>query len=61
VVHDSLRNLRLDKRLLRRRDWIPAEELERALSELPDLVEAVEWTRPEEPGSKPGEAGDPEA
>jgi hypothetical protein len=36
-VSDSAQNLRLDRRLARRRGWIAPEELERVLSELPDV------------------------
>jgi hypothetical protein len=32
----STEQLRLDRRLIRRREWITREELERALAELPD-------------------------
>ena len=32
----SLRDLRLDRRLIRRRNWIARDELERELAELPD-------------------------
>lgn len=33
----STEKLRLDRRLIRRRDWISKEDLERALAELPDV------------------------
>lgn len=36
MVHESMRNLRLDKRLLRRRGWISPEELDKELQALPD-------------------------
>lgn len=36
MVHESMRNLRLDKRLLRRRGWIAPEELQKELDALPD-------------------------
>lgn len=36
MVHDSMRNLRLDKRLLRRRGWVEPAELEGELEALPD-------------------------
>lgn len=36
MVHSSMRNLRLDKRLMRRRGWISPEELEKELAALPD-------------------------
>ena len=37
MVHDSMRNLRLDKRLLRRRGWVEPETLTRELDALPDV------------------------
>ncbi len=36
---ESLNKMRLDRRLIRRRGWIAAAELERALQELPDGAE----------------------
>jgi hypothetical protein len=53
VVHDSIRNLRFDKRLLRRRGWLSPDELERVLAELPDAAEQAEWTQVEEPRPAP--------
>ena len=35
---DSLARMRLDRRLLLRRGWIGAAELERALANLPDVT-----------------------
>jgi hypothetical protein len=56
--HD--RNLRLDRRLIRRRDWIDPEELERELEALPDVAEKGVRGDPEgddapEGGSAPGQ------
>jgi len=48
MVHDSIRNLRLDKRLLRRKNWISPAELERALEELPDVSGKAELSAPDE-------------
>ncbi len=51
MVHDSMRNLKIDKRLLRRQGWIESAELERELEALPDaspkgeLVEAPQSER----------------
>ncbi|MDX1649717.1 MAG: hypothetical protein R3263_07665 [Myxococcota bacterium] len=42
MVHESMRNLRLDKRLLRRRGWIAPEELEKELEALPDAEPKAE-------------------
>lgn len=39
MAHDSLRNIRLDRRLLQRRDWIDSEQLEKELSALPDVAQ----------------------
>jgi hypothetical protein len=37
MLDDSLRKLRLDRRMVDRRGWIPKVELERALADLPDV------------------------
>ena len=37
----ALRDLRLDRRLVRRRSWIPRQELERELAELPDVSHKI--------------------
>jgi hypothetical protein len=55
-LSDPKQNLRLDKRLIRRRGWIPAEELRRELDALPDVSDKVQ--PPEEPGDAAG-AGAP--
>jgi hypothetical protein len=47
VVHDSLRNLRLDRRLLNRRDWLSPEELQREFSALPDVSDKIAPPEPE--------------
>ena len=41
-MSDSARNLRLDRRLARRRGWINPQELERELSELPDVSDKIQ-------------------
>ena len=41
MAHRSLASLRLDQRLLRRRGWIGSEELDQALSELPDVSDKI--------------------
>jgi hypothetical protein len=38
---ESLQGLRLDRRLIGRRNWIDPEELERELEELPDVSDKV--------------------
>ena len=58
MVHDSNRNLRLDRRLLHRRGWIPPEELEKELAALPDVSdkgEVVAIDIPAESGEESGE------
>jgi len=37
----SMQQLKLDRRLLRRRGWIKGEDLERALAELPDVSHKI--------------------
>jgi hypothetical protein len=37
MAYDYTRNLKLDRRLLRRRGWVDPEELERELADLPDV------------------------
>lgn len=39
MAHESLRGIRLDRRLLQRRGWIDPEELDRELAGLPDVSE----------------------
>ena len=46
MVHKSLRSLALDKRLIRRRGWLPAEKLEEQLARLPDVSDQI--AEPEE-------------
>lgn len=53
MVHEHLRSLRLDRRVLRRRNWISPAELQNELAGLPDAT-----TKIEEPAAEPsGEAG----
>lgn len=46
MVHKSLRSLALDKRLIRRRGWIPTEQLDQELAGLPDVSDRI--AEPEE-------------
>jgi hypothetical protein len=39
MLDDALRELRLDRRLLERRGWITKAELDRAMTELPDVAD----------------------
>ena len=52
-----LRELRLDRRLIRRRNWIAREDLERELAELPDIADKV---APEEPSEQVHQESEPE-
>ena len=38
-MHESIRHLKLDWRLLRRRGWLSDEEFERELAQLPDTAD----------------------
>ena len=38
---ESMRRLRLDRRLIRRRGWVPEEELESELAALPDVSHKI--------------------
>ena len=38
---ESMRRLRLDRRLIRRRGWVSEEELERELTALPDVSHKI--------------------
>jgi hypothetical protein len=50
--------LRLDRRLLRRRGWIPPEELEKEMEALPDAADKVAPPELEEAGrSEEGGSG----
>jgi hypothetical protein len=51
-VTDYNQNLRFDRRLLRRRGWLSAEELQRQLDSLPDVSEKVQ--PPDEETSEEG-------
>ena len=60
MVHESMRNLELDKRLTGRRGWISPQDLEKALEALPDASEKV--APPEErAGEAPGAGSQGEA
>jgi len=41
MIDPALRKLRLDRRMLDRRGWIPQKDLERELAELPDVSAKV--------------------
>jgi len=50
MVHDSMSNLKIDQRLLGRRGWIRAEELEKELQDLPDVSDKGELVGDAEQG-----------
>jgi len=56
---DFMKSLRLDRRLLRRRGWIPQQELDEALAELPDASHKIAPTE-EAPARAAGEPEPPE-
>ena len=51
---ENLERLRLDVRLIGRRGWISAEELEREITELPDVSDKVAVVEPAEPSGDDG-------
>ncbi len=57
---ESLRKLRLDRRLIRRRGWISENQLQKDLEALPDVSDKVmppEEADGEEAAASDGEAG----
>ena len=50
MVHEHLASHRLDRRLLRRRNWVSAPELQKELNALPDVADKI---RPEEEAAPP--------
>ena len=56
---ESMRNLRLDRRLTRRRGWISPDDLEASLEALPDVAEKGELVRAAEEARESGD--EPEA
>ena len=56
MAHNYNRNLKFDRRLLRRRGWVDPEELEKELADLPDVShKAVSQGSGEDPSSGPQE------
>jgi hypothetical protein len=47
MVHEHLKGLRLDRRALRRRDWISPEELKKELAALPDVSGKIDDSTPD--------------
>lgn len=58
MVHEHLKNLRLDKRLLRRRRWLSPEEVSRELSSLPDVGDKIQPPEEIAAAEEAGEAGE---
>ena len=56
MVHDHLKALRLDRRALRRRDWVSPDELARELAALPDVASKIAEPEPEPAGAAGAEA-----
>ena len=62
MIDRHMRDLRLDRRLQRRRGWISAQELEEALESLPDVAAKGEIvTEDEEQGAAEAPAPEPPA
>ena len=45
---EATKNLRLDRRLHRRRDWITPEELAQSLADLPDVSDKIDRSEGEQ-------------
>jgi hypothetical protein len=55
MLGDAIRKLKFDRRLARRRGWVEAEDLERAVEGLPDLADNATTTEDcESPGATDG-------
>ncbi len=61
MERDSMKRLRLDRRLIRRRGWISQPDLERELSALPDVSEKIKLAESEdaEAGGSAASPGEP--
>ena len=59
MTHDTIRKLKFDRRLLRRRGWVDPTELAKELADLPDVSHKAEIAGRGE-GSSP-EPGEPPA
>jgi hypothetical protein len=57
MVHDSVRNLKFDRRLLRWRGWISQQELERELEKLPDAASRAETVTEPRPSEEEQDRG----
>jgi hypothetical protein len=55
MVHEHLKGVRLDRRALRRRDWISPAELKKELDALPDVSPKIDDSVAD-PAEAPAEA-----
>ncbi len=60
---ESMKRLKLDRRLIRRRGWISQQDLERELSALPDVSDNIQPPESEnaEAGGSAASPGEPAA
>ncbi len=56
MVHESLRNLRFDRRLLHRRGWVSPDEHERELAALADVSDKIAPPEEESEAEAEGDA-----
>jgi len=56
MIDRHIRDLRLDRRLQRRRGWISAQDMDEALESLPDVAAKGELVTEEEGESAPAES-----
>jgi len=56
---DALQQLRLDRRLIRRRGWVSEAELQKALEALPDVSDKIAPFEEEPTAEAAGEAESP--
>jgi hypothetical protein len=54
----TMRNLRLDRRLIGRRGWPSPQEIEADLAKLPDVAAKIAPPEEEEPAPGPSPSGD---
>lgn len=59
MIDRHIRDLRLDRRLLNRRGWISAQDLDDALEALPDVADKGEIVTEEDEGGSSRSSADP--
>ena len=57
----SIERLKLDRRLVRRKNWISKDELEKELEALPDVSHKVATEEDEPPDSSDGDGSEPDS